>query len=316
MKIEELNLKAFDALLQQYHKLYLKYCAGGSINEDEFEELKRLFVEACHMAETLLRDFVKKYDDTATDDFDTVLEQTEHWGVLHYSCCWKELYHERLPHIEENRMTPKDRDRLISAYDLLKIPNYTLAAWLVMEKENGVIGKENPKLLYKLYNYFSEHNPYRNGYPGCSFTTQAEMWHKAETHDYGDVDPDEWECYVWEYFKQRMEEYMAEHGLQYPFVIPAEIEDKLVCSHDFHLYQLYDDVGLCILSAMKENLPIEIVYFRFEKGASHLSTHCITPTRMIYTNHYWTLIGTDETGQTKEFIVLQILEIEKNRFQC
>ena len=199
------SLLAFDALLNQYYKLYLKEFAYGGINEDEFEEMKRLFVEACRMAKTLLSDFVRKYDDTDTDDFDVVLERAEHWDVLHYSSWWKKMYHELLPHVEEDRMSPKDRSGVFSAYDLLKIPNYKLAAWIVIEKENGVTGKDNPELLRKLYHYFSALSPYRNNYPGCPFTTQAEIWHQAENHDYGDIHPDDWEGYVWDYFKKRME---------------------------------------------------------------------------------------------------------------
>lgn len=35
--------------------------------------MKRLFVEVCRMAKTLLSDFVRKYDDTEIDDFDVML---------------------------------------------------------------------------------------------------------------------------------------------------------------------------------------------------------------------------------------------------
>ena len=310
--MDEIKLRAFDALLWQYHRLYVKQFACGGINDDEFEELKRLFVEGCRMAEDLLKDFEKKYDCLETDDFDIVLERAEHWGVLHYSCWWKRMYHERLPHVEENRMTSEDRDRMFSAYDLLKIANYTFAAWLVMEKENGVTGKDNPKLLHKLYHYFSGHDPYRNDYPGCPFTTQAEIWHEAENHDYGKVHPDEWEGYVSDYFENRMEEYMAEHGLPHPLVIPSEIEDRIVCSRDYLRY-FSDDVELCILLAMKDNRSVEIVYFSIDKGTSHLSTYGVTPIRMVYTDCYWTLIGVDEKEQTKEFVVRQILNIKNKR---
>ncbi|MBR4392123.1 MAG: hypothetical protein IKT08_08490 [Bacteroidales bacterium] len=312
MEDNELNLRAFDALLWQYHGLYVKQFAYGGINEDEFEEIKRLFVEGCRMAEDLLKDFEKKCDCLETDDFDIVLERAEHWGVLHYSCWWKKMYHERLPHVEENRMTSEDRDRVFSAYDLLKIANYKLAAWILIEKENGVTGKDNPELLHKLYHYFSELSPYRNYYPGCSFTTQAEIWYQAENHDYGDIHPDDLDANVWDYFKKRMEEYMAVHGLPHPLVIPSEIEDKIVCSRGYQRI-FSDDVESCILSAMKDNRSIEIVYFSFDDGTSHLSTYGVTPIRMVYKDYYWTLIGVNESGQTKEFVVRRILNIKNKR---
>ena len=252
MKVEELRLRAFDALLWQYHRLYVKQCAYGDIDDDEYEELKCLCVEGCRMAETLLWDFVRKYDDTPANDFDTVLERAEHWGMLHYSRYWKNVYHELLPYIEEHRITDLDKDSVLTVYDLLKIANYTLAAWLVMVKENGVSGKEDSELLHKLYHYFSGHDPYRNDYPGCPFTTQAEIWHEAENHDYGKVDPDEWEGYVCDYFEKRMEEYMVEHGLPHPLEIPSEIGDRIVCSRGYQRH-FSDDVELCILSAMKYN---------------------------------------------------------------
>ena len=314
MKDEELRLRAFDALLWLYGRLYVKEFAYGGINDDEYEELKCLFVEGCRMAETLLWDFVRKYDDTPANDFDTVLERAEHWDVLHYSCWWKKMYHELLPLVEEKRMAQKDRSKVFYSYDLLEIANYTLAAWLVMEKENGVSGKEDSELLHKLYHYFSEHDPYRNDYPGCPFTTQAEIWHEAENHDYGKVDPDEWEGYVCDYFEKRMEEYMAEHGLPHPLEIPSEIGDRIVCSRGYQRH-FSDDVESSILSAMKDNRPIEIVYFSIDNGTSQLSTHVVTPIRMVYTDCYWTLIGVDENEQTKEFVVRQILEI-KNYVQA
>ena len=211
--VEDLRLKAFDALLQLYHWLYVKRFALDGIDDGEYEELKHLFVGACRMAKTLLRDFVKKYDDTGTDDFDIVLERAENWGVIHYSNDWKKMYHELLPHVEENRMTPKDRDRVFTAYDLLKIANYTLSAWLVIEKENGVTGKDNPVLLRKLYHYFSEHSPYRNKYPDCSFTTQAEIWHQVINHDYRDIHPDDWGGCVRDYFEKKMENYIVDNDM-------------------------------------------------------------------------------------------------------
>ena len=310
--MDEIKLRAFDALLWQYHRLYVKQFAYGGIDNVEYEELKSLFIEGCRMAETLLWDFVRKYDDTPANDFDTVLERAEHWDVLHYSCWWKKMYHELLPYIKEHRMTEFDRDNVFSAYDLLKIPNYKLAAWIVIEKENGVAGKDNPELLHKLYHYFSGDDPYRNNYPGCPFTTQAEIWHEAENHDYGKVHPDEWEGYVCDYFEKRMEEYMAEHGLPHPLVIPSEIEDRIVCSRDYQRY-FSNDVESCILSAMKDNRSIEMVYFSIDDGTSHLSTQVVTPIRMVYTDCYWTLIGADENGQTKEFVVRQILNIKNIR---
>ena len=310
--MDEIKLRAFDALLWQYHRLYVKQCAYGGIEDGEYDELKCLFIEGCRMAETLLWDFVKKYDDTPANDFDTVLERAEHWGVLHYSRHWKNVYHELLPYIKEHRITDLDKDSVLTVYDLLKIANYTLAAWLVMEKENGVSGKEDSELLHKLYHYFSEHDPYRNDYPGCPFTTQAEIWHEAENHDYGKVDPDEWEGYVCDYFEKRMEEYMVEHGLPHPLEIPSEIEDRIVCSRGYQRH-FSDDVELCILSAMKDNRPIEIVYFSIDNGMSQLSTHVVTPIRMVYTDCYWTLIGVDENEQTKEFVVRQILNIKNKR---
>lgn len=309
MKDEELRLRAFDALLWRYHRLYVKQCACSGIDDGEYEELKCLFVEGCRMAETLLWDFVRKYDDAPAGDFDTVLERAEHWSVLHYSRYWKNMYHEDLPYIKAHRMTEFDRDNALSAYDLLKIANYTLAAWLVLEKENGVTGKDNPELLYKLYHYFSGYDPYRNDYPGCPFTTQAEIWHEAENHDYGKVHPDEWEYYVWKYFEKRMEEYMAEHRLPHPLVIPSEIEDRIVCNSGYQRH-FSDDVELCILSAMKDNLSVEIVYFSIDNGTSHVSTYVVTPIRIVYTDCYWTLIGVDGKGQTKEFVVRQILNIK------
>ena len=148
---DELKLKAFDVLLWYYNKLYIKMFASGGVNQEEFEELKCLFVEACQMAKTLLEEFVRKYDDTETDDFDLVLERVESWGVIHYAYYWKAMYHKLLPCVEENKMTSKDKDHIFSAYDLLKIANYTLAAWYILEKENGITGKDNPGLLRQLY---------------------------------------------------------------------------------------------------------------------------------------------------------------------
>lgn len=198
---EELRLRAFDALLWLYHELNIKNCAGGGINDEEFEELKQLFVEACYMAKNLLQDFVRKYDEMDTDDFDVVLDRAEHWRVLHYAGYWKRMFRGLLPRVEEKRGVRDEKWKVISAYDLLKIPNYSLAAWLIMEKENGITGKDNPDLLYKLYFYLSEHDPFRNEYPGVSYTTQAEIWHLAEKHNYGDIDSDSWEYYVEHFFE-------------------------------------------------------------------------------------------------------------------
>ena len=212
----EFKLKAFDALLRQYHWLYVKQFAYGGINQDEFEELKRFFIEACQMAKSLLVEFVRKYDGIDTDDFDVVLERAGHWNVLHYADCWKRMYNVLLPHAEANNMTKKERDRVFSAYDLLKIPNYSLAAWHIIEKEKGVTGKDNPDLLRKLLNYLScnSDGPFWYEYPEISFVTRAEIWEMAEKNDYGDIHPDVWEGYVWKFFDDEMKKLLAEQGIQ------------------------------------------------------------------------------------------------------
>ena len=56
----ELRLKTYDALLRRYHALYVKEFARGGLNDEEFEKIKQMFVEACHMAKALLQDFVKR----------------------------------------------------------------------------------------------------------------------------------------------------------------------------------------------------------------------------------------------------------------
>ena len=314
---EELRLRAFDALLWIYHKLYIKDCAGGGINDEEFEELKQLFVKACYMAKNLLRDFVRKYDEVDTDDFDVVLDRAEHWRVLHYADCWKRMYRGLLPCVEEKRVLPDEKLKVISAYDLLKIPNYRLAAWFIMEKENGITGKDNLDLLHKLYFYLSDHDPFRNEYPGISYTTQAEIWHLAKKHDYGDLHPDVWECYVEHFFEDKMEEYMREHGMQHLTMIPSELEERIVFLHKYRLF-IPDEIKTCIFSAMKENKTLEIVYFSFENGTSHISMECIMPIKVdAETHYYWTLIGKDEKGQTKEYVVRQILEVNlKLNYNC
>ena len=98
-KSEELRLKVLDAFLWIYHRLYVKEFALGGINEEEFEELKRLFLDTCSMVRNLLKDFVRKYDGIDTDDFDVVLERAEHMGVIHYYDSWISMYHELLPHV-------------------------------------------------------------------------------------------------------------------------------------------------------------------------------------------------------------------------
>jgi hypothetical protein len=204
---DELILKEFDALFDQYHKLYVKEFAFGGINQDEFMELKRLFIESCHMAKSLLAEFVRRYDGIDTDDFDIVLERAEHWHILHYAYCWKRMYHVLLPHAETNSMTPKEESLLFSSHDLLKIPNYALAAWLILEKEKGITGKDDPELLRKLIDYLSWHveEPFWYDYPEIPFTTRAEIWETALKHDYGDIHPDVWDCHVMEFFKEEVQ---------------------------------------------------------------------------------------------------------------
>ena len=211
-KSEELRLKFLDAFLWIYHRLYVKQFALGGINEEEFEELKRLFVDACRIVRTLLNDFVKKYDGLDTDNFDVVLEKAEHRNVIHYCDSWRHMYHELLPQVKNNQIRAKDKYRVFCAYDLLKVANYSLAAWYIVEKENGVTGKEEPALLQKLLNYLSwrSSGSFWYEYPGVSFTTLAEIWNTAEKHDYGDIHPDEWQAHVWHFFKDKMGEYMVE----------------------------------------------------------------------------------------------------------
>ena len=112
-------------------------------------------------------------------------------------------------------MSSRDNFQVFSAYDLLKIANYSLAAWYILEKENGVTGKEEPALLRKLLNYLScrSGGSFWYEYPEVSFTTRADIWDIAEKHDYGDIHPDDWEAHVWYFFKAKMDEYMAEQGI-------------------------------------------------------------------------------------------------------
>jgi len=307
---DELRLKAFDALLWQYNWLYVKQFAYGGVNRKEFEKLKNLFVEACQMAKVLLIDFVSKYDEIDTDDFGVVLERAEHWRVLHCADRWKSMYCELLPRVKENRITPKDKDKIFSAYDLLKIPNYSLAAWFIIEKEKGVTGKDNPDLLRKICNYLSwqSHGPFWYEYPGITFATKAEIWEMAEKHDYGDIHPDVWEGCVYEFFEDKMEEYMSEHDIHYPQTIPPEIEDRFTSTFLF-IYPLFDEREICILSAMKGKQDVEILYFCIENGKSKLLSECITPVKMVHTNPWWTLVGEDKEGRTKEYVVRQILDV-------
>ena len=204
---DELALKEFDALLHQYHKLYVEEFAYGGINQDELMELKRIFIEACHRAKSLLTEFVRKYDGIDTDDFDVVLERAESWNVLNYAHYWKQMYHVLLPHVEADSMTPKEESLLFTSYDLLEIPNYSLAAWLILEKEKGVTGKDDPELLEKLTDYLSWHaeEPFWYDYPEIPFTTRAEIWQTALKHDYGDIHPDVWDCYVTNFFEKEVQ---------------------------------------------------------------------------------------------------------------
>ena len=308
---DELKLKTFDALLRQYHWLYVKEFAYGGLKQNEFEELKCFFIEACHMAKPFLTEFVRKYDGIDTDDFDRVIERAEHWRVLQYSDCWKRMYHVLLPHAEANSMTQKEKDRVFSAYDLLKIPNYSLAAWHLIEKENGVTGKDNPELLCKLLKFLSCNceGPFWYDYPGVPFSLKAEFWDMAEKKDYGDIHPDAWDGYVWECFENKTIEYMTGQGIQYPQTIPAELEVKFTSPCSF-VPPLFDEREMCILSALKDTHALEIIYFSFENGISHLSSECITPIKMKYTHHYWTLVGIDEKRETKEYVVPQMLEVK------
>lgn len=210
-KTEELRLRVLDTFLWIYHRLYVKQFALGGINEEEFEELKCLFVDTCSMVRNLLKDFVRKYDGLNTDNFDEVLEKAEHRHVIHYYDSWRHMYHELLPQVENNTIRIEDKYRVFCAYDLLKIANYSLAAWYILEKEKGVTGKEEPALLRKLLNYVSwrSSGSFWYEYPEISFITRAEIWDIAEKHDYGDIHPDDWEGHVWKFFKDKMDEYMA-----------------------------------------------------------------------------------------------------------
>ena len=73
------------------------------------------------------------------------------------------------------------------------------------------------------------------------------------------------------------------------------------------MLEFYDEIEVCIISAMEANRALEIVYYSFENGASHFSVECIMPIKMINTSYYWTLTGKGGDGQTKEYVVRQII---------
>lgn len=310
--IDEIKLKTYDATLWLYHCLYIKECARGGVNDKEFEEMKLLFLESCREVVSILKDFAREYFDMETDDVDTLIELAEKWRVVHYAGYWKKMMHNIRPCVEENRLSKDDIIRLLQAYDLLKIPNYALAAWTILEKETGESGRNNPELLRKLQFFLSVDAVFRNHHAGVSFVTQAEIWSEAEkrARQVKDIHSDSIYALKLRLFDELMDAYIEKQGLERYKEIPVGLKDKFTGNYSEWMLTFEGEIDVAVVTALKNNDWIDVVYYRFEEGTSHVSEERLLPLEMHYKFPNWHLIGLDSNGIKKEYVIRQILEVK------
>ena len=219
--MDTLALKIYDATLWLYERLCTKDCGRGGLTEDEYGQMKDLFMSLTQQAKDLLRNFYVRECGRRTDDYEAVIDYAVEMGIIYYPGRWKTMYNGLRRRIEKGRMVRNDRTRnLHSPRYLLPTLNRHLAACYWTEKETGKTYTESPELFRSICNYISSDAPLVNEYPGISLKEQALISEQAYMNNIGELA--DYKCE----FIRRMKWLMEERGLAF-FLAPTwQIECK------------------------------------------------------------------------------------------
>lgn len=214
-------LKQYDATLWIFQRLRYKEYGGRGITEDEFQELKVLFVSLVHQAKNLMSDFIKHLTGNTVEDIDELIDFAVAKGVIYYPKHWKIMYHGLFKRMEENQMVPKDKRNIFQSYELLKTLNSNLSAWYIVEEETGSACSEDSDLFLRMRGYLSSDAPLVNEYPGISRIEQSAISEEVYRRNAG-----EYVDYIIE-FHRRMRTLMEERGLLYSVALRTETSDSV-----------------------------------------------------------------------------------------
>ena len=311
--VDAMKLKICDATLKWYHALYVKKCGGYGLTEEDQENMRLLFLEASRLVVELLKEFALNCDGREFDDLDSLFDYAEDRSLIHYAYEWKQTYSGLRRRAEEGTMREKDWGKLLSPYDLLKIPNYTLLAWNTMEDEYVITGKDDPELLWKTIIFFACTHPH----PLIPIPIQVEKWNEIQTGLYnGTIENeqgyDDLEVVSERKFDDWEEAYLAERGQTYYLEVPQELHRRVFIAKRLHRLKIhFNDVAeRTIIAAMLENHTVEFTYCSFKEGKSVTSYEWVAPVALREEQYLWVLVGFDKENQKHEYYIRDILDID------
>ena len=301
--MDTLALKIYDATLWLYERLCTKDCGRGGLTEDEYGQMKDLFMSLTQQAKDLLRNFYVRECGRRTDDYEAVIDYAVEMGIIYYPGRWKTMYNGLRRRIEEGRMVRNDRTRnLHSPRYLLPTLNRHLAACYWTEKETGKTYTESPELFRSICNYISSDAPLVNEYPGISLKEQALISEQAYMNNIGELA--DYKCE----FIRRMKWLMEERGLAFFLAPTPKMADRVQGPPWGAKFK--NEIERKVFLALQKNGETEFVYYSFEDDhccTSHVRT---TPVRLRYGDDHWTLVGKNKNGKVNEYNVRLILCID------
>lgn len=134
--MDTLAIKRYNITMWMYERLCEQDCLRCGLTEDEFGQMKDLFMSMIQQAEDLLRNFYARECGREADDFDAVIDYAAEKEIINYPSRWKAMYNGLRRRIEDGRMVRNDKTRnLQSARYIFPTLNCHLAACYRVEEE-------------------------------------------------------------------------------------------------------------------------------------------------------------------------------------
>lgn len=303
-KYKPVALKIFDVKMWLYDRLYVKENAGGGLNEEEFIELKNLFMNVSHHAISFLSDFYQYGTGTKNRDIDTLIDYAAEKGIIQYSSRWKTLYHELRSKGKESCMVSDDKQNILDMMELFGFLKKHVIARYIVETETGGPCEESPELYRLMMNYGPS---LINDYPGVSYTEQVTIYDDIYRISMDVEDP---ECQIKREFDEKMERLMKDRGLTHHMTPLIGMQDKIQGDHGEVKFQ--NEIEREVLLALQEEREVGFRYFSMEDGNDCWSQVWTTPIKLRLERDGWILVGKDEDNQVQEYIVRLILCVTDN----